>query len=257
MQPPHTPRQLDERVRRVARDVALVRDDGDLLVEGGEVEVERHEALACARLQLLEDVLVAGVVGHDELKALGRLDELARLVDRQHAPIVGQRVDDDDGVLPRLDDLVEVADRAVTGGEGQRAVLPHGLAAADEVAAEQIVRRQVVVAGDRHERAPEPPRHVLDEARLAAAGRALEHHGEVALVAAREDGHLVVRGDVVRLGLEAPERPFLTWWRRRRPHLGEHLAPTLRAPARQTAPRPAPRPAHAARASRAARAGTG
>ena len=65
----------------------------------------------------------------------------------------------------------------------ERAVLPHGLAAADQPAPDEVARGEVVVAGDRDQRPPEPPRHVLDEARLAASGRALEHDGEPARVA--------------------------------------------------------------------------
>ena len=57
----------------------------------------------------------------------------------------------------------------------QRAVLPHRLAAANQVAAGEVAGREIVVAGDRDERPAEPPGHVLDEAGLAAAGRALEH----------------------------------------------------------------------------------
>src|SRR5690606_16439373 len=97
--------------------------------------------------------------------------------------VVGQRMDHHDGVLPRLDDLVEVADGAEAGGDGERAVLPDRLAAADEVAPGEIARREVVVASDGDERAAEAPGHVLHEPRLAAARRALEHHREPPLVA--------------------------------------------------------------------------
>ena len=82
------------------------------------VELERDEALPRARLQVLEHVLVAGVVGDDELEARRGLDELAGLVDRQHPPVVGQRMDHDDRVLPRLDDLVEIADGALAAPPG-------------------------------------------------------------------------------------------------------------------------------------------
>src|SRR5690606_7468097 len=51
-------------------------------------------------------------------------------------------------------------------------------------------------AGDGDQRPAELPRHVLDEARLAAAGRPLEHDGETAGVALLEDHDLVAGGQV-------------------------------------------------------------
>ena len=57
----------------------------------------------------------------------------------------------------------------------ERAVLPHRLAAPNQVAAGEVARGEIVVAGDGDERPAEAPGHVLDEAGLAAAGRALEH----------------------------------------------------------------------------------
>ena len=94
-------------------DAALVRDDVGFQLRRRKVELQRDESLPRARLQVLEHVLVARVVGDDELKPGRRLEQLAGLVDRQDAAVVGQRVDHDDGVLARLDDLVEVADGAV------------------------------------------------------------------------------------------------------------------------------------------------
>jgi hypothetical protein len=46
--------------------------------------------------------------------------ELSRLVDRQETTIVGERVDDDDGVRAGLDDLVEIAQRARAGRARER-----------------------------------------------------------------------------------------------------------------------------------------
>src|SRR5690606_38332985 len=72
-------------------------------------------------------------------------------------------------------------------------------------APDEVGAGEVLVARDRDERALELERHVLEEPRLAAAGRALEHDREAParggleyrdLVALR----LVVRRDVVRLG---------------------------------------------------------
>ena len=54
------------------------------------------------------------------------------------------------------------------------------------------------MAGDRYERSLKPPRHVFDEARLAAAGRSLEHDRQPTCVAHGEDLHLVACGHIVR-----------------------------------------------------------
>ena len=104
----------------------------------------------------------------------GAVDQLAGALQRQHAAVVGQRVQDDRHVLPRLHHLVEVADAALAHGAGQRAVEPDRLAALEQVAAGEVGRGQVVVAGDRVQPAAQPRRHVGDEAGLAAAGRPLE-----------------------------------------------------------------------------------
>ena len=44
------------------------------------------------------------------MKLAGRLQRFAGAVDRQHASVVGQRVQHDGGVLARLDHFVEIAD---------------------------------------------------------------------------------------------------------------------------------------------------
>ena len=105
---------------------AFVDDDRDLALGRREREVERDEALPRARLQVLEHALVAGVVGDDELEAGGGRDHLAGLVDRQHAAVVGERMQHHDRVLPRLDDLVQIADRARAHRARERPVLPDG-----------------------------------------------------------------------------------------------------------------------------------
>ena len=132
------------------------------------------EALARRRLEALEEVLVAGVVGDHQHEARRRLEQLARALDRQHAPIVGERMQHDGRVLARLDDLVEIADAAFPHRARQRPVAPARLAVADQMAADEIGRGEVVVAGDRGQRQTEPRGHVGDEARLAAAGRPLD-----------------------------------------------------------------------------------
>ena len=92
-----------------------MRDDRRLDVGGREIEIQRHEPLPRAGLEVLDGVLVARVVADDELEARRGLDQLARLVDRQQPAVVGERMDDDDRVLPRLDDLVYRENRVLRG----------------------------------------------------------------------------------------------------------------------------------------------
>jgi hypothetical protein len=77
--------------------------------------------------------------------------------------------------------------------------VPDRLLAFEQEAADEVGRREVFVAGDRDERAAEAPRHVLDEARLAAAGRPLEHDGQARGVRRLEQLHLAPHREVERL----------------------------------------------------------
>ena len=90
-------------------------------------ELDCDEPLPGAGLEFLKELL-AGVVGDDELEAGRRLDQLAGLVYRQHPAIVGQWVDDHDGIGPCLDQLVEVADSpcraAIVSGPSRQTVSP-------------------------------------------------------------------------------------------------------------------------------------
>jgi hypothetical protein len=72
--------------------------------------------------------------------------------------------------------------------------LQHGLAVADQVAADQVGGGEVVVAGHGVQRQAEARRHVRDEARLAAAGRALDQQRQAVLPGVLEDLHLVAGG---------------------------------------------------------------
>ena len=171
-------------------------DDRRLPLGRRKIEIERNEALPCARLQVLEHPLVARVVRNDEQETGRCLDRLAGLVDRQHPSVIGQRVQNDDRVLARLDHFVEIADRSFAHRPGQRAVLPHGFVVADQEAADQVARGQVVMAGHRDQRPPQAPGHVLDEARLAAAGRALEQDRQARGIGGLEDLDLVADGEV-------------------------------------------------------------
>ena len=128
-------------------------------------------------------------------------------------------MDDDDRVRARFDDLVQIADGAEPRGPRERAVEPDGVAAANEIAAGEIARRQIVVTGDGDERPSETPGHVLDEPGLAAAGRALEHERQPARVAHLEDGDLVGRGEIERrVGSRVAETVVPAAVRRRSPN---------------------------------------
>ena len=166
------------------------------MLGSGEGEFDRQETLPGRGLQRLHDVLVAGVVGRDQHEAGRCLQFLARAVDRQDAAVVGQRVQHHGHVLPGLDHLVQIADRALAHGPGQRAVDPDRLAALQQIAADQVGGRKVVVAGDRIERPAQPRRHMGDEAGLAAAGRALQQQGQVGGMGGGEDLALVALGQV-------------------------------------------------------------
>ena len=200
MQPAQPPAKFDQGARGRRVDAgALALDDRRLVFGRRKIEIERDEALPRARLQVLEHALVAGVVRDHQLESRRGVQQLAGLVDRQHAPVVAQGVQDDHRVLARLDHLVEVAQRALAHGTGQRPVLPGRAVVADQEAADEVAGAQVVVAGDGHQRPSQPPGHVLDEARLADAGRPLEHHRQPVRMAALEDGDLVAVGEVERL----------------------------------------------------------
>src|ERR1044072_2045111 len=100
-------------------------------------------------------------------------------------------MDDNHRVLPRLDDFIEIADRASPRCDGQRAIDPHGVAAANEIAPGEIARGEGVVTRDRDEWSLESPRHVFDEPRFSAACRTFEHHGKAAVVTLRKNLDLV------------------------------------------------------------------
>src|SRR5215213_2160363 len=134
---------------------------------------------------------------------MGGLYEIACLLDWQHAAVVRERMNDHDRVLTRFDHFVEITDRSFTRRDRERTIQPYRLVAANEIASGQVARGKVVVACDRHERALETPRHVLDEARLSTTRRTFEHDRQAALVAPRKDLDLVPRREVIRLGVEA------------------------------------------------------
>src|SRR5581483_5351911 len=126
-----------------------------------------------------------------------------------------------------LDDLVQVADRATLHRAGERAIHPAGALAFKQIAADQVARGEVLVAGDgddgerlilavradrggvrrsallldHRERPAKLIGHVLDKARLAAAGRTFEQHRNLLLEGGAEQFDLVTYADVIRLVL--------------------------------------------------------
>ena len=181
----------------------------------GIIERDRDEALARARLQILQHALIAGVVRNHEQEIGMRGQQLAGLFDRQHSPMIGQRMDDDGRVLARLDDLVQIADRARAHRARQRTIHPHRFVAAQQIAADEIGRGEVFVTADGNQRfaeqlprrlllAVQPPRHVFDEARLAASGRAFQQHRQSRFVGRFEYFEFVADRQVVGLGVRVP-----------------------------------------------------
>ena len=123
---------------------------------------------------------------------------LVLLLQRQDAPRVGQRMNDDRGVLPRLDDLVDVADRAATNCECQRPVVPNRLAGHQQEAAHEVGRRHVLVRRHRDQRPVEPPCHIFEKPGFAAAGRSLQHDRQAMAVSGFEYLHLIADRPIVR-----------------------------------------------------------
>ncbi len=188
--------ERDERLRGRVIGAAFAHHDLGFAYRWREVEVQRDEALARARLEVLEHALVARVVGHHQLEAGRGLEGFSGLVQRQDAAVVGQRMQHDDGVLAGLDHFIQVADRALANRPGERAIGPAGALVSDQEAADQVAGGEVVMAGDGDQRPVEAPGHVLDEAGLAAARRPLEHYRQPAGMALLEDRDLVAAGFV-------------------------------------------------------------
>jgi len=204
LQPAQRLAELDRLGGEFVIHLRLVGDDAHLLGGRRVIEAHRHEALARTWLHALEQVLVTGVVGHHQHEARRRLERLAGALDEQLAAVVGQRVQYHGGVLPRLDHFVQIADAAFAYRTGQRAVLPPGALGADQVTTDQVGGGEVVMAGHGVQRQIQPMRHVLHEAGLAAAGRALDQHRHAVLPGLLEQLLLVaqrlVEGRVRRAG---------------------------------------------------------
>src|SRR5438034_135577 len=192
LQMAHLFAELREIRRNALGHLALVPDDPCLQFARRVPKFHRHKALAGAVLQVLKRTLVSRVVRDHEQEAFLRLDDLPQLLDRQDAPVVSERVNQYGCVLARLDDLVEIADRTRLHSTGDRAVDPARRVPLQQIPADQVRSRKVLMTGDGYHRpalqvavagcgyipddcyrTAQLVRHVLDEARLAAAGRPL------------------------------------------------------------------------------------
>jgi len=132
---------------KLADNVLSVKEDGQ------EYYIEiMDEPLARAGLQVLQNMLVARIVGDDQHEALRRHKLFARLFNGQHPPVITKRVDDHGRILARLNDFIKVADAALSDGPGNRSVNPDCFSALDEVTAHQIGGGQVVMTGNGIER---------------------------------------------------------------------------------------------------------
>ena len=167
---------VDEVFRHVQRHTRFMGNDFGFDFVVRVVEVKRAETLFGRLLQILHQALVAGVVGNDNLEIRVRFDHLALFFQRQLAAGVGQRVDHHGRVLTRFDHFIEVADCPMARGNGKRAILPAGAVGVQQETADQIGSRHVFVTRHGDERLAQFPGHVFDKTRLAAAGRALQHH---------------------------------------------------------------------------------
>ena len=103
-------------------------------------------------------------------------NQLALFVQWQSAPVIGEWMNYHGGILPCLDHLIQIADCAMPRRLGQRAVQPACAIGIQQIASDQIGSGHVLVASHRNQWFAEFPRHVLDEARFAATGRAFQHH---------------------------------------------------------------------------------
>ena len=196
---------------------AFALDDVGLDVRRWVVEFDGDEALPGAGLEVLEGALVARVVGDAQQKAVVRLDDGAAFFDGQEAAVVGEGVDENRGVLAGLDHLVEVEDGAGFDGARHGAVDPAGAGGVQQVTPDEVAGGQVFVASNGDEgqlrstgglwilvardvQLPaQLPRHVLHEARLAAAGRPLQQHRDALVVRPGEQFDLVGDRPVIRL----------------------------------------------------------
>src|SRR5262249_36454054 len=203
-----------------------------------EAELDGDHPLACRVLEVLEHALVPGVVRHDQAEPGRSVEDQTEPLDRQLTAVVGQWMKHDGCVLTGLDDLVEVADGTLANGSCQGALDPLGFTPAQQGAPDEIRWRQVIMAGDGDERPVEVVGHRLEEARLPASRRTLEHDRHALSEGRFEDVLFVRDGHVVRPQRARTCGPHSGGPRRRcrRPFGGARLRPE--AFGGRAAPRP-------------------
>jgi hypothetical protein len=128
-----------------------------------------------------------------------RFDHFSFFVQREVAAMVGQWMDHHGGVLACLDDFIEIANCADACGRRQGTVLPLGTVFIEQVAANQVRSGHVFIACHGDQWFAEGVGHVFNETGLAAARRALQHHGHAPRVCRLVKALFVADVPVVRL----------------------------------------------------------
>src|SRR6185369_17867650 len=94
-------------------------------------------------------------------------------------------------------------DRAVSNRGSERAVMPERLVAFEQKTSDQIRGRKIFVTRDSNERSFQPPRHVFDKTRFAAAGRPFENHRKSCGMSSFEELHLSPDRKIIGLSCDA------------------------------------------------------
>ncbi len=191
--------QLDQPACGVRVNAGLRHDDGLLVVGGRIVELNGHEPLAGGMLQVLHHALVTGIVGDHQVEfRLGFQQQTAFFLG-QDAPVVGERMNDHRGVLAGFHHFVQVADGPVADRQAQRAVLPHGFVALQQVAAHQIRGGKVFVAGDGDQGPGQLPGYMFQKPGFAASGGPFKHDRQFEPVGGFEQPDFIPEGQVIGL----------------------------------------------------------
>jgi hypothetical protein len=185
-------------MRCLVVDFGFVGDHVRLDLGGWEIECERDEALTGRLLEVLQDALVAGVVGNHQLEPGRRRQRRAEPIDRKLTAVIGEWVDDHRGVLARLHYLVQVEDGASAHGPRQGPVNPDRFPALEKEAAHQIRRRHVFVARNGDEVATELVGHRLYEACLSTSCGPLQQYWQPTPSRRPKDRHLIADCPVKR-----------------------------------------------------------
>src|SRR5262249_53553703 len=112
-------------------------------------------------------------------------------------PVIGQRVQDHNDIFPCFRDLVQVENGALAYRPGQRAVLPHRVAALDEVTAQEIGGGGVIMTRHGEQGAPDVSRHGLDKAGLATARGAFQHERELVAIGMMKHLHFMMDWSII------------------------------------------------------------